>query len=84
MQCALQRVDARVFSRHSRRGYARSPRMSRLGPSSMSLGNDAQWNWYLEEAFVAGGLWKGPVKPGLLEAFHLSPEERFGGKSRDA
>jgi hypothetical protein len=53
-------------------------------PQFMSLGNDAQWNWYLEEAFVRAGLWTGPVKPGLQEAFHLSPEERFGDSGRDA
>jgi len=43
-----------------------------------SLGNDAQWNWYLEEAFVRSGLWTGSTKPGMEEAYHLSPEQRFG------
>jgi hypothetical protein len=50
-----------------------------------TLGMDSQWNWYLEEAFVRSGLWKGPVKPGFEEAFHRPPEERFGGGgTRDA
>ncbi|HYR06172.1 MAG TPA: hypothetical protein VEQ60_00290 [Longimicrobium sp.] len=41
------------------------------------FGIDAQWNWYLEEAFVRSGLWKGPTR-GMDEAYHLPPEKRFG------
>jgi hypothetical protein len=40
-----------------------------------SLGMDAQWNWYLEEAFVRAGLW--PGGGGLEEEYHLPPGERF-------
>lgn len=47
-------------------------------PMDQTLGMDAQWNWYLEEAFWRSGLWDGPTKPGFEEAFHQSPEERFG------
>lgn len=42
-------------------------------PEPASLGIDAQWNWYLEEAFVRAGLWDGPMD----EALHLPPQERF-------
>ncbi|MEP6622673.1 MAG: hypothetical protein ABJE47_25350 [bacterium] len=48
-----------------------------------SLGMDAQWCWYLEEAFVRSGLWQGAMKPGLEEAFHASPAERLRSQSRD-
>jgi hypothetical protein len=51
-------------------------------PEFDSLGMDAQWNWYLEEAFVRSRLWNGPVKPGYEEAFHLAPRERFAHGSR--
>ncbi|HEV8581928.1 MAG TPA: GNAT family N-acetyltransferase [Thermoanaerobaculia bacterium] len=47
-----------------------------------SLGMDAQWNWYLEEAFMRANLW-----PGLMsedEPLHLSPEERFPVRVRPA
>ena len=40
-----------------------------------SLGIDAQWDWYLEGAFVRSGLWQGSDR-GDEEAFQLSPEER--------
>ena len=40
-----------------------------------SLGMDAQWDSYLEGAFVRAGLWKG-VDRGEDEPFQLSPEER--------
>jgi len=45
-----------------------------------SLGMDAQWNWYLEEAFVRSGLWPGRL--GADEPMHLPPEKRFGSRSR--
>jgi hypothetical protein len=42
-----------------------------------TLGSDAQWNWYLEEAYMRSGVWKGlDAEP---EAFDLSPEERLSG-----
>lgn len=43
-------------------------------PGAATLGMDAQWSWYLEEAFVRAGLWPGG---GLDEAYHLPPEQRF-------
>ncbi|MBV9108833.1 MAG: hypothetical protein JO306_05475 [Gemmatimonadetes bacterium] len=46
-------------------------------PETASLGMDAQWNWYLEEAFVRAGLWPGGAERD--EAFHLPPEKRFAG-----
>jgi hypothetical protein len=46
----------------------------------LTLGMDAQWNWYLEEAFVRSGLWPGRL--GRDEPLHLPPEERFGRPSR--
>ena len=49
-----------------------------MGAEFSSLGMDAQWCWYLEEAFVRSGLWSGPMKPGFEEAFHEPPEVRFG------
>ena len=49
-------------------------------PEYESLGMDAQWNWYLEEAFVRSGLW--PDGLGDDEVLHLSPEERFGRSRR--
>jgi hypothetical protein len=49
-------------------------------PEELTLGMDAQWNWYLEEAFVRSGLWPGRL--GLDEPLHLPPEERFGRPSR--
>ena len=48
-------------------------------PDFNTLGMDSQWCWYLEEAFVRSGLWKGPVKPGYEEVFHTSPEKRLRG-----
>jgi hypothetical protein len=45
-----------------------------------TLGMDAQWNWYLEEAFVRSGLWPGELGPD--EPLHLPPEERFGPLAR--
>lgn len=45
-----------------------------------TLGMDAQWNWYLEEAFVRSGLWPGEL--GADEPLHLPPEERFGRTMR--
>ena len=42
---------------------------------SGGLGMDAQWNWYLEEAFVQSGLWPGPVL--ASEPYHSPPEKRF-------
>ena len=44
------------------------------GPAITTLGMDAQWGWYLEEAFVRSGLWQGEVRPD--EAYDLPPEER--------
>jgi hypothetical protein len=49
-------------------------------PESASLGMDAQWNWYLEEAFIRSGLWKGELHP--YESWRLSPEQRFPSASR--
>jgi hypothetical protein len=49
-------------------------------PYGSTLGMDAQWNWYLEEAFVRSGLWPGEL--GDEEPLHLPPEERFGRTSR--
>jgi len=49
--------------------------------SNPSLGMDAQWCWYLEEAFVRSGLWTGSLKPGKEEGYHKSPEERFGSRT---
>jgi hypothetical protein len=49
-------------------------------PRAESLGMDAQWNWYLEEAFVRSGLWPGRLGPD--ELLHLPPEQRFGSSSR--
>lgn len=46
-----------------------------------SLGMDAQWNWYLEEAFVRAGL-GGGSRAGMDEAYHLPPEVRFPGQPR--
>ena len=58
-------------------GFLHAPHLARP-----SLGMDAQWGWYLEEAFVRSCLWTGFVKPDLEESFHMSPEERFGRESR--
>ena len=44
------------------------------------FGIDAQWNWYLEEAFVRSGIWKNPPR-GLDEAYHLPPGKRFGAST---
>ena len=40
-----------------------------------SLGMDAQWCWYLEEAFMRAALWPGEEFED--EKWHLPPEERF-------
>ena len=45
-----------------------------------TLGMDAQWNCYLDEAFVRSGLSPSPL--GEDEPLHLPPEERFGRRSR--
>jgi len=47
-----------------------------VSPEPHTLGMDAQWNWYLEEAFVRAGLWAGARDPD--ELWMLSPKERFG------
>jgi N-acetylglutamate synthase-like GNAT family acetyltransferase len=47
-----------------------------------SLGMDAQWSWYLEEAFLRANLWPGPM--GEDEPLHLAPEERFSIRIRPA
>ena len=44
-------------------------------PDEVTLGMDAQWNWYLEEAFVRSGLWPHGLFAG--DAILLPPEERF-------
>jgi hypothetical protein len=49
-------------------------------PEFETLGMDAQWNWYLEEAFVRSGLW--PSELSENEPLHLPPSERFGRPSR--
>lgn len=51
-----------------------------LFPDEDSLGMDSQWSWYLEEAFVRAGLWRG--SRGRDEAYHLPPEVRFPGQPR--
>jgi hypothetical protein len=48
-------------------------------PDFPTLGMDSQWGWYLEEAFINAGLWKGGTKRD--DAYHLSPKERFGPQS---
>ena len=44
----------------------------------VTLGTDAQWCWYLEEAFVCSGLWPGPIAQ--AEPIDLPPSERFAGR----
>jgi hypothetical protein len=51
-------------------------------PEFTTLGMDAQWGWYLEEAFVRSGLWQGAVRPD--EAYHLPPEQRRRAARPDA
>jgi len=62
-------------------GFLFTDPTGQLAPEELTLGMDAQWNWYLEEAFVRSGLWPGPL--GLDEPLHLPPEERFARPSRD-
>lgn len=51
-----------------------------VSPEPHTLGMDAQWNWYLEEAFVRAGLWEEPTAP--AEPWTLPPEVRFGAQPR--
>lgn len=44
-------------------------------PENMTLGMDAQWNWYLEEAFVRSDLWPHGFFAG--DAALLPPPQRF-------
>lgn len=44
-------------------------------PDEVTLGMDAQWNWYLEEAFIRSGLWPHGLVAG--DAILLPPERRF-------
>lgn len=46
----------------------------------MTLGMDSQWNWYLEEAFVRSGLWRGRISH--AEPINLPPSERFVRRPR--
>ncbi|MBW3570405.1 MAG: hypothetical protein KY467_04805 [Gemmatimonadetes bacterium] len=47
-----------------------------------SLGMDAQWNWYLEEAFVRSGLWTGATGGSEHEAFHPARSSVFPAHCR--
>lgn len=44
-------------------------------PDAATLGMDAQWSWYLAEAFVRSGLWQGTIREN--EPWNLPPDERF-------
>ena len=61
-------------------GFLFTDAAGQLEAEELTLGMDAQWNWYLEEAFVRSGLWPGRL--GLDEPLQLPPEERFGRRLR--
>lgn len=55
-------------------GFLFTHRTGEVSSEALTLGTDAQWNWYLEEAFVRAGLWDGPQDAD--EEYHLPPKQR--------
>lgn len=71
-------VDRGIMLVHCERGFGPDMPWGVLftnDPEEVTLGMDAQWNWYLEEAFVRSGLWPDGLCAG--DAILLPPERRF-------
>jgi hypothetical protein len=71
-------VDRGIILAHCSQGFGPDMPWGFLftnDPNGMTLGMDAQWSWYLEEAFVRSGLWPHGLSAG--DAILLPPERRF-------
>jgi len=75
--CVAEAHDREIELAYCEHGFGPTFPWGWLYKRDPTFGNDGQWNWYLEEAFVRSGLWLGYVGGLDEEAFRKPPEERF-------